>query len=71
MRITRDVLLGAIVIACSLALHAQQPQTPKPAFETKAELVLVDVNVVDRDAKPVPSLADSDFTLEEIGRAHV
>ena len=35
---------------------AQPPQLPRPTFETKAEIVLVDVNVVDRDAKPVPTL---------------
>lgn len=68
MRTTRDLALAALVIASSLALNAQEPQTPKPSFETKAELVLVDVNVVDRDAKPVPTLADSDFTLEVNGQ---
>ena len=52
------------------ALRAQQPQTtpPRPSFETKAELVLVDVNVVDRDAKPVPTLTAADFELQVNGQ---
>ncbi|MGH9219984.1 MAG: hypothetical protein ACRD1W_11825, partial [Vicinamibacterales bacterium] len=37
-------------------------------FETKTELVLVDVNVVDRDARPVPTLAAGDFQLEVNGQ---
>jgi VWFA-related protein len=48
---------------------AQQPAQPqRPAFETRAELVLVDVNVVDRESKPVPSLTASDFSLEVNGQ---
>lgn len=66
--------LAAAVIAGSLALQAQQaaaPQAqpiPKPTFETKAELVLVDVNVVDRDARPVTTLMPADFALEVNGQ---
>ena len=51
----------------AVALDAQQ-QPPKPQFETKAELVLVDVNVVDRDSKPVSTLTAGDFTLEVNGQ---
>ena len=58
--------LAAIVIATQLALQAQQ--IPRPSFETKAEIVLVDVNVVDRDAKPVPALTPADFDLEVNGQ---
>ncbi len=51
------------------AASAQQPQQPpKPVFETKTELVLLDVNVVDRDAMPVPTLSPADFTLEVNGQ---
>jgi VWFA-related protein len=58
-----------MTLAAVLAMHAQQPQQPpRPQFETKAELVLVDVNVVDRDAKPVSTLAAADFTLEVNGQ---
>ncbi len=49
--------------------HAQQPQQPqRPVFETKAELVLVDVNVVDRESKPVTTLTPADFQLEVNGQ---
>ncbi len=63
----------AIVLVVSLALGAlgaQQPQVtpPRPSFETKTELVLVDVNVVDRDAKPVPTLTAADFELQVNGQ---
>ena len=59
----------AVITAAAYAVHAQQPQqAPRPSFETKAELVLVDVNVVDRDAKPVPTLTASDFSIEVNGQ---
>jgi len=64
MRVTPAFTLAAAVVACSIAVEAQQPaapQVPRPTFETKAEIVLVDVNVVDRDARPVPTLTDTDF----------
>jgi VWFA-related protein len=48
------------------ALQARQPQ--RPVFETKTELVLVDVNVVDRDSKPVTTLTPADFQLEVNGQ---
>jgi VWFA-related protein len=71
----RSLLIGiAVTASCSLALYAQQPpapvtpQVPRPTFETTAEIVLVDVNVVDRDAKPVPTLTPADFVLEVNGQ---
>ena len=61
------------VVATLLAaatLTAQQPQQapPRPTFETKTELVLVDVNVVDREARPVPTLTAADFELQVNGQ---
>ena len=69
-------LVAALAAACGLTLAAQQPaaptpqtpQTPRPVFETKAEIVLVDVNVVDRDAKPVPTLTAAEFELQVNGQ---
>jgi VWFA-related protein len=63
-------MLAASVLSASGA-QAQQPaapQVPRPSFETKAEIVLVDVNVVDRDAKPVATLTPADFELEVNGQ---
>ncbi len=48
--------------------HRSRRRSPRPSFETKAEIVLVDVNVVDRDAKPVPTLTAADFELEVNGQ---
>jgi len=68
------VLAAAVTILGSIAIAAQQTQppppqqVPRPSFETKAEIVLVDVNVVDRDAKPVPTLTADDFDLEVNGQ---
>jgi VWFA-related protein len=50
------------------ALAAAQPPQPRPAFETRAELVLVDVNVVDRESKPVTTLGAGDFQLQVNGQ---
>ena len=57
-----------LLFSLCVAAQAQQPQPPRPVFETKTELVLVDVNVVDRDARPVPTLAAGDFQLEVNGQ---
>ena len=59
--------MAAVVLG--VAAGAQQPQpAPRPSFETKAELVLVDVNVIDRDARPVPTLTAGDFELQVNGQ---
>lgn len=65
------VLTAALAagMATLSASGPQQPQTlPRPTFETGAELVLVDVNVVDRDARPVPTLTAADFDLQVNGQ---
>jgi hypothetical protein len=58
-----------LLLSVAAFAYAQTPQhPPRPAFETKAELVLVDVNVVDRESKPVATLTANDFTLEVNGQ---
>ena len=48
---------------------AGQDQPPKPVFRTGAELVRVDVAVLDKSGVPVPSLTAGDFELQEDGVA--
>jgi VWFA-related protein len=63
--------LALFVVAAVVAIDGQQPttpQVPRPSFETKAEIVLVDVNVVDRDARPVATLNADEFELEVNGQ---
>jgi VWFA-related protein len=69
LRQTLPWTLG-VSLALGLVAGAQQPQQtpPRPSFETKAELVLVDVNVVDREARPVPTLTPDDFELQVNGQ---
>jgi VWFA-related protein len=68
-------ILGVALALCvgAITLAAQQPapqppQTPRPVFETQTEIVLVDVNIVDRDARPVPTLTSADFELQVNGQ---
>jgi VWFA-related protein len=62
------VAIAAPAAMAAQAPAAQAPQPQRPTFETKAEIVLVDVNVVDRDARPVPTLTPADFELEVNGQ---
>src|SRR5688572_2537824 len=67
----RPFAIACVVALCAAGALAQQPPAPqpqRPTFETKAEIVLVDVNVVDRDARPVPTLTPADFELEVNGQ---
>ena len=66
MRRFSFLVFNFALLLCAVLQAQQQP--PRPTFETKAELVLVDVNVVDRDAKPVPTLTAGDFLLEVNGQ---
>ena len=45
-----------------------QPELPRPVFDTKTELVLVDVTVVDRESNQVPDLTAPDFDLQVNGQ---
>ncbi len=63
--------LATVIVAMAAAtVFAAQatPQLPRPSFDTRAELVLVDVNVVDRDTRPVATLTAADFELEVNGQ---
>ncbi|MDP1570127.1 MAG: VWA domain-containing protein, partial [Vicinamibacterales bacterium] len=64
------VFVAAVIFICVTGgpLAAQPPEQPRPAFETRAELVLVDVTVLDRGGKPVDSLTIDDFDVQVNGR---
>jgi VWFA-related protein len=50
------------------AVEAQQTPQEPPTFRGAANLVAVDVRVLDRDGKPVTDLSRDDFTVLEDGR---
>ena len=58
----RAGLAAAFVTLATCAVSAQAPQTP-PTFRGGVTLVTIDVSVLDRDGKPVPGLAASDFEV--------
>ena len=65
--------LLAVAAVCTIftgTMHADQqpPALPNPTFDTRAELVLVDVTVIDRDSQPVPTLSAADFDLQVNGQ---
>lgn len=68
MRTLLTLALAAVIGGPTLIAQQPQPTPPRPTFETRAELVLVDVNVVDREAKPVPTLTPADFELQVNGQ---
>jgi VWFA-related protein len=52
----------------AFAAPAAQQQAPRPTFRSGVELVAIDVQVVDRDGKPIPRLTPTDFDVKINGR---
>jgi VWFA-related protein len=67
----RGAAIGATLTLLTAAAYARQsPQTPQPpTFRAEANLVRVDVAVVDRHGEPVTDLTAEDFAVEEDGAA--
>jgi len=75
VRLKPALVIGTAVAAgltCVAALRAQAPSTPppqeqRPTFRGGANLVRVDVSVVDRHGEPVTDLTQDDFEIREDG----
>src|SRR6478735_1666279 len=71
---SRSSLIVAALAVASLSAQQPQPSKPQqqtppqpPIFRAEANLVRVDVTVVDRHGEPVASLTAEDFAVEEDG----
>jgi hypothetical protein len=61
-------ILAGLAHATAPAAQPPQPPPPQPpTFRTEANLVRVDVTVVDRHGEPVTTLSADDFAVEEDG----
>jgi VWFA-related protein len=60
--------IRGICAICAICGLSAQSAAQRPAFEARAELVLVDVSVIDSDSRPVTDLTPADFDLEVNGQ---
>jgi VWFA-related protein len=69
VRSLQPELLACVAALGSFAMQAPQPpqQPPPPTFRAEANLVRVDVTVVDRHGEPLTTLTADDFAVEEDG----
>ena len=58
---------AAVLLLAAATASAQAPPSPTPAFPSRADLVNVDVVVVDDAGQPVAGLTRDDFTIAEEG----
>lgn len=64
--LVRPVAVATLVVCFARlsAVATQQPgQLPRPSFTSSVDIVSVDVNVIDRNGRPVRDLGTGDFTL--------
>ena len=61
------IFFTVFMLAFVITLTGQQEQ-PRPTFRSGVDLVAVDVQVVDRDGKPMPALTIADFDVRIDGR---
>ena len=62
------VALALLSLTTVAGRAAQEPQAAQPTFRSTVDLVPVDVNVIDKDGRPVSDLAAGDFTLSVDGK---
>lgn len=69
------LLLTGLALAATVGLSAQDKPAPAQAtpppqtFKSSVDLVPVDVNVIDRNGRPIADLAANDFSLKVDGKA--
>ena len=61
--------MKALAVVALLLLAGQDPQQPKTTFRSAVDLVPVDVNVLDKNGRPVEDLEANDFTLTVDGKS--
>ena len=59
---------GSTALVLSVVLAAQSATQTPPTFRVRADLVQVDVVVVDGTGEPVSGLTQADFTLVDRGK---
>ena len=65
----QGITAAILVFGLLPAAAQQQPgQLPRPAFSSSVDIVSVDVNVIDRNGRPVRDLTADDFALSVDGR---
>jgi VWFA-related protein len=66
----RQVVAGAVLMALSLGVSAQQgaPQQPTATFRATADLIVQTVTVKDKTGKPMLGLTAKDFVVTEDGQ---
>jgi VWFA-related protein len=77
MRFRALIILTVLALATTPAIRGQQQQTPPPAaptqrsgstFRSAVNLILVDVDVRDKNGQPIKGLKESDFEILEDGK---
>ena len=62
-RVVAALLAEVLLLTAGAAAQQQAGQPPRATFTSSVDLVTVDVNVIDRDARPVRDLQAADFAL--------
>lgn len=69
MALRRGIVTLVLFSFCSSALFPQTENSTNPTFQSKVQVVLVDVTVTDHSDAPVSGLKKEDFEIQEAGKA--